>query len=268
MVLHTAKRFLSGVADLVCPPNCLACFTPLDRNQLSHFYCSECCRQMVVESSEYCPACGAIGRLMPKVGESLQSRSACWECAQQEYHFSRVIVLGHYTDLLRSLILEMKSDREGIFASNMAKLFLNIRSDELRDLAPDLVVPIPMHFARRFFRGTNNPVFFAKEIGHRLKIPVCTRVVCRKRYTKPQFHLKPRQRLHNVRGAFALVGRKNVVDGKHVLIVDDIMTTGATCNEVARVLREAGAASVGIAVYARAMGKYNPLAPTDQPIDA
>jgi ComF family protein len=256
------------VADLACPPVCLACTEPLDRQDLSHFYCGECCRQMIVEASKYCPVCGAIGRLIPNVGKPQQAIMGCRECVQEEYRFSRTIVLGHYTELLRSLILDMKRDRDGIYAINMAKVFLKTRESELRGISPELVVPVPMHFARRFFRGTNNPVFFAKEIGYALGIPVGMRIVRRIRYTKPQFHLKPRQRYRNVRGAFAFVGRKNTVAGKRVLIVDDIMTTGATCNEVARIIREAGAASVSVAVFARAMGKQNPLEPTEKPIDA
>lgn len=261
-------QFLSGVANLVCPPNCLACYESLERDDLSHFYCGECCRKMIAEASECCPLCGSIGRMTPKLGKSSQDLPGCGECSQQEYRFSRTIVLGHYTDTLRLLILDMKSDRDGLLSTNMAKLLLKTRERELRDLAPELVVPVPMHFVRRIFRGTNNPVFFAKEIGYALGIPVGMRVVRRTRYTKPQFRLKPRQRYRNVRGAFAFVGRKKNVVGKHVLIVDDIMTTGATCNEVARVLCEAGAASVSVAVFARAMGKYNPLDSTEKPIDA
>jgi len=263
-----ATRFVSGVADLVCPPNCLVCSEPLDRNDRSHYYCDECCRRLIVDVSEYCPKCGAIGRLLPNVGESHGTQPGCRECERQEYRFSKTVVLGHYTESLRSLILDMKRDRDGILATNMAKLLLKTRERELCDLAPELVVPVPMHFARRFFRGTNNPVFFAKEIGHTLNIPVGTRLVRRTRYTKPQFHLKPRQRYRNVLGAFAFVGRKNIIAGKRVLIVDDVMTTGATCNEVARVLREAGAASVSVAVFARAMGKLNPLDSIEKPIDA
>jgi len=223
---------------------------------------------MTVETSEYCPVCGAIGRLIPNLGESQPAKPGCRECSQQEHQFSQTIILGHYTQLLRLLILDMKRDRDGIYATNMAKLFLKLRGNELRNIAPELVVPVPMHYARRFFRGTNSPVFFAKEIAHALGIPVGTRIVRRKRYTKPQFNLKPKQRYRNVRGAFALTGRKNAVAGKRVLIVDDVMTTGATCNEVARILREAGAVSVSVAVFARAMGKFNPLDPTEKPIDA
>lgn len=224
---------------------------------------------MIVETSKCCTVCGAIGRLVPNAGEAHQAVPGCRECIQQEYQFTRVAVLGQYDELLRLLILDMKRDRDGIYATNMAKLFLKTRGNELRDIAPELIVPVPMHYARRFFRGTNNPVFFAKEIGHALSVPVGMRIVRRIRYTKPQFNLKPRQRSRNVRGAFAFVGRKkNAVAGKRVLIVDDIMTTGATCNEVARIFREAGAASVSIAVFARAMGKFNPLDPTEKPIDA
>ena len=267
-MVRLATGFLSDVADLVCPPICLACSEPLDRHGISHFYCSECCRKMIAETSECCPLCGAIGRLMPNVGDSQHTTRGCRECFQQDFRFSRTLVLGLYTETLRSLVLGMKSDRDGILATNMAKLFLNTHGNALRDITPDLVVPVPMHSVRRFFRGTNSPVFFAKEVGHALDVPVGTRIVRRIRYTKPQFHLKPRQRPRNVRGAFAFFGRKNVVAGKRVLIVDDIMTTGATCNEVACVLRDAGAASVCVAVFASAMGKLYPLDQNEKPIDA
>ena len=273
MMLQNAGRFVSrwfsDVANLVCPPNCLACREPLERDDLSHFYCGECCRRIITDASQCCRYCGAIDRMMPSSSDtSHKSQPRCWECSQQEYLFSQAVVLGHYTDLLRLLILDMKRDRDGILSSNMARLFLKTRESELRDIAPEVVVPVPMHYVRRFFRGTNNPTFFAKEIAHVLDIPVEMRIVRRTRYTKPQFHLKPRQRFRNVRGAFAFVSRKNPVAGKRVLIVDDIMTTGATCNEVARILREVGAASVSVAVFARAMGKHNPLDPTEKPIDA
>lgn len=268
-VRRLAARWFSDVADLVCPPNCLACFEPLERDDRAHFYCDECRRQMVVEASEYCGLCGAVGRLMPVSPDGPPPlRPGCRECSQQEYLFSQTVVLGHYAGPLRLLVLDMKRDRDGILSTNMARLFLESREAELRAIAPEIVVPVPMHYVRRFFRGTNNPTFFAKEIAHALHISVATRIIRRTRYTKPQFHLKPRQRFRNVRGAFAFVGCKNPVAGKRVLIVDDIMTTGATCNEVARILREAGAASVSVAVFARAMGKHNPLDPKGKPIDA
>jgi len=180
--------------------------------------------------------------------------SGCSECRHRTFRFSQVFVLGEYRDLLRRLILRMKRDRDGTLASNMARLFLDERNDLLQTLAPDMVVPVPMHFVRRWYRGVNNPVFFAREIGHRLSVPVLPELIRRIRYTKPQFRLKPKQRLTNVRGAFAYTGKKGMLHGKHLLIVDDIMTTGATCNEVAKILMEAGAARVSVAVFARAEG--------------
>ncbi|MDR1383929.1 MAG: ComF family protein [Planctomycetaceae bacterium] len=247
--------FLFDVADLICPPNCLACQKPLDRVHKKHLFCDLCCEKMIVSLWEYCPRCGAIGFLMPG-GHS--NKDGCFECWQQTFQFSGVTILGKYSELLRLVILRMKHDRDGIISSNMARLFMSVREQELRHGTPDLVVPIPMHFVRRFFRGVNNPIFFAKEIGTELKIPVCLNFLHRTRYTEPQFNLKPNHRFNNVRGAFAFVGRKELLAGKHVLLVDDIMTTGATCNEAARVLREAGAASVRIAVYGRTMKEEKP----------
>ncbi|MDR1492789.1 MAG: ComF family protein [Planctomycetaceae bacterium] len=242
--------FLSDAADLICPPNCLACQKPLDRSRKNYLFCDCCCQNMIVSLWEYCPRCGAIGFLTPG-GRS--DKGGCFECRRQTFQFSDVTVLGKYSELLRLMILRMKHDRDGIVSGNMARLFLSVRKQELRRNLPDLITPIPMHFIRRFFRGVNNPIFFAKEIGTELNIPVSLDILRRTRYTEPQFNLKPNRRFSNVRGAFAFVGRKELLAGKHVLLVDDIMTTGATCNEAARVLREAGAASVRVAVYGRTM---------------
>jgi len=90
-----ATLFVSGVADLVCPPNCLACSEPLDRNNLSHFYCGECCRRMTVDVSEYCPLCGAIGRLLPNTDGSRKAPSGCRECERQALKSSTVKSIWH-----------------------------------------------------------------------------------------------------------------------------------------------------------------------------
>jgi len=242
---------LSSTANLVCPPVCFACERIFEKTSIPWFFCADCHRQITVPSQHFCHRCGSIknSAIMPP-----NAVSGCSECRHRTFRFSQVFVLGEYRDLLRRLLLQMKRDRDGTLASNMARLFLDERDDLLQTFAPDIIVPVPMHFVRRWYRGVNNPVFFAHEIGHHLNVPVLPGLIRRTRYTKPQFRLKPKQRLTNVRGAFAYTGKKSQLSGKHLLIVDDIMTTGATCNEVAKVLMEAGAARVSVAVFARAEG--------------
>jgi ComF family protein len=110
-----------------------------------------------------------------------------------------------------------------------------------------------MHWMRRLVRGINNPDVLADLLSRHLDAPLATAGLVRRRNTLPQKDLSPRERRLNVRGAFRVRKGYNV-KGAHVLLVDDILTTGATASEAARVLKRAGAATVGVAVLARAEG--------------
>jgi ComF family protein len=102
-------------------------------------------------------------------------------------------------------------------------------------------------------QGVNNPELLAERLGRRLGVPVINRSLVRRRHTPTQAGLSPRERHLNVRGAFAVRRPRRVV-GRRILLVDDVMTTGATCNEATRCLLEAGAADVSVATLARASG--------------
>jgi predicted amidophosphoribosyltransferase len=109
-----------------------------------------------------------------------------------------------------------------------------------------------MFWTRRLRRGTNSPEALAQTLGRQLGVPV-RGLLRRRRNTLPQAPLPPRERFRNVRGAFAL-RKSGALDGIRILVVDDILTTGATCSEAAGVLKAAGAAWVGVVVVARAHG--------------
>jgi ComF family protein len=118
----------------------------------------------------------------------------------------------------------------------------------------DLIVPVPMHWSRRWSRGVNQAGLLAESLARVLNVPCHHRVlVCRRRVRK-QGTLGPAERRRNVRGAFG-VAIGYAIQGRRLLLVDDVLTTGATANEAARVLRQAGAASVEVAVVARATGE-------------
>ena len=136
----------------------------------------------------------------------------------------------------------------------MGRLLAQRRRDRLLELQADVVIPIPMFWARWLHRGTNNPEVLASCLGKSLGIPVRRRILVRHRNTLPQADLPPSRRFQNVRGAFR-VRRGATLKDARVLLVDDVLTTGATCSEAAKMLKRAGAAWVGVAVVARAQGK-------------
>jgi ComF family protein len=112
-------------------------------------------------------------------------------------------------------------------------------------------VPVPLHWTRRLFRGANSPETVAEVLAAKLRAAFEPELVRCRRRTRPQRTLSRADRSANVRGAFTVASDIRL-DGARVLLVDDILTTGATCNEIGRALRRAGAASVSVAVLARA----------------
>jgi ComF family protein len=114
---------------------------------------------------------------------------------------------------------------------------------------PDLLVPVPLHRHRLRERGYNQSLQLARQLGRQLKVPVEPRLLRRIRMTTSQQGLDAVARNSNLRGAFAVTAQ---LAGRHLLLVDDVMTTGSTARECAGVLRQAGAASVEVAVVGRA----------------
>lgn len=165
----------------------------------------------------------------------------------------RVRAWGDYHGDLRELIHAFKFDGNRRLASWLADRLAEVLQEEFADETLDAVIPIPLHPARRRERGFDQTRLLARGLSRRAGIPVW-RVVCRDRHTRPQMGLNRRQRLRNVSSAFSLAGRAARIKGSRLLVVDDILTTGATVEEVAGVLRLAGARWVGALVVARVQG--------------
>ena len=123
-----------------------------------------------------------------------------------------------------------------------------------RDLDVDLIVPIPMHWWRRLRRGAHPAHLLATTVGQSVSLPVHSQLLkCRRKASK-QGTLRPNERFKNVRDAFCISSAYDITDA-NILLIDDIMTTGATASEAARVLRRAGARAVCVAVVARGVGR-------------
>ncbi len=118
---------------------------------------------------------------------------------------------------------------------------------------PDLVVPVPMHWSRRIARGTNPAEVLAETVAQKLRIPVALDLLHNRRKTRKQGTLLPDQRRRNVREAFSVSAGYDIKD-TCVLLIDDVMTTGATGDELSRMLRQAGAKRISVAVLARGTG--------------
>ena len=254
--------FFTGLLDLLCPPICPVCGEVVENPAGNHLpICSACVHKIVTPDGQFCRRCG--GRRFVVANNT----DECARCRTTPYRFKRAIVLGEYDNDLRVLVLRMKIDRTGILAFSIAKTLAQYRRSDLENAGADYIVPVPMHRLRRADRGVNSPDFIAEELGRSLKIPVVRHFIRRVRPTNLQHTLSQRARGENVADAFVWSSPgfrdrlgfrlfSSSIAGKNVLLIDDILTTGSTCNEVTKVLLSAGASSVTVAVLARAEGDY------------
>jgi ComF family protein len=239
-----ARQWVGLGLNLVFPPACAACQVSLEPGT-SLALCTSC-RNQFFDARAACSRCGL------KLPAGLDS-PACPQCRDHRLRFTRVLRLGPYEGNLRSAVLRIKRPNERALAVALGDMLGETFAAQLSQPPPEVIIPVPMHWTRRAWRGTNSPHTVAGRLAARLEIPLATHLLVRSRRTAPQAALSPNKRRANVRGAFRVRFHRDL-PGARVLLVDDIMTTGATLNEAAKVLAKAGAGEITVAVLARAEG--------------
>lgn len=235
------KTLLRSVGGLLLPETCTGCGSNLPT---SDGFCQQCSAELLALTlAEYCPRCGE--NLSPGRTAALDGCSFCPEVMPR---FSQVVRLGPYSWPLRPAIQRLKYHGGPASLSHLARLLAGAVQAHLPQ-KPDLVLAVPMHWRRRISRGRNHALSLAAALARELALPLGDELI-RVRPTPPQVHLPASQRKINIRGAFQAV-RTDTLSGCRVLLVDDVVTTGATADEASRVLLQAGAAEVFLAVLAK-----------------
>ncbi|MFV1966836.1 MAG: phosphoribosyltransferase family protein [Pirellulaceae bacterium] len=242
------RQFLTRLLDLLFPPQCSLCSIPLEPGTQQPCICRVCQNVLSDRRHPNCPRCAR-----PLPDARLANSSVCPTCKVRTFRFSRALALGVYCGALREAVLRIKRLGNEPLTLALGSLLAETLSKAEFGASPDLLVPVPAHWSRRLQRGCNAPDLLAEAAAGHLHIPVAPDLVVCRRKTRKQGILLPSERLRNVRGAFA-VSAGYVLDGAHVLVVDDVMTTGATANEIAKILLRAGASEVSFAVVARGIG--------------
>jgi len=240
--LKTAiKNFPGSILDFIYPPRCVVCGEWIGKWEAM---CTRCVESIKPVKHPMCPICG-------RPFESAPYDHLCGTCIESTPPFDAARSAAFYEEPLRDAILRFKFDGKTILAEPLARTASEALEMELWDVDIDSIIPVPLHPKRLRWRGFNQSLLLARHIGKRAGIWVDAYTLKRIRPTRPQVELTHKQRATNVKGAFA-VSRPQFVDGRKILLVDDVSTTGATLRECAKMLRKAGASNVYALTVARA----------------
>lgn len=222
---------LSGFANLLYPPTCLLCHAEgADR----HPVCARCIAELPAIGRPCCRTCGR------PIAGAYDAVAVCAACRAQPPAFDAAQALWRYEGAARRVIHAYKYERRWRLAPWMAGPLADAARSTAWDRV-DAVVPVPRHWLKARWRGVDHTTRLAEEVARRLGVPCAPRLLRRRRWTAAQSRLTVPQRRRNVRTAFAAAAS---VRGQRLLLVDDVLTSGATAEACARALRDAGAREV------------------------
>ncbi|MFL5245825.1 MAG: ComF family protein [Gemmataceae bacterium] len=242
-LVRLGQGFTQGLLQLVYPASCLCCSGPVPDYHAR--LCDSCRRALSVSVHPICQRCAAT------VGPYVPTDSGCIQCRKETFHFERVLRLGPYEGMLREVVLRIKHLSGEDLAEAVGKLWAEVALADIQQLGAQVVIPVPLHWFKRLRRGYNQSETLAYSLAIKLHIPYLGRALRRSRNTPQQTQRVGVNRRDNVRNAFCARTGPQLAK-KNVLLVDDVLTSGSTASEAARVLKKAGATKVFVAVLARA----------------
>lgn len=243
-------RFLIAVTDLIFPALCKVCGkkTQLDFKEGYPYLCEPCFKDIEFIEGDFCAKCGKpfeSAGTVREVGEPL-----CYDCGHTKRYFEVARSAGKYEGVLKECIHKFKYGGVAGMKNIMGRMLFRTIEKELSDF--DVVVPVPLHRKKLRERGFNQSELVARFLARRTGKMMLRNVFRKVNQTPSQMGLEREARLKNLKGSFAVAKKRgNNLDGRIVLLVDDVFTTGSTASECSKVLLENGARAVKVATIGR-----------------
>jgi ComF family protein len=228
------SRLLNTLEKTLLPHYCVLCHEKAEEQDL----CPPCAAELP-HIEQACPQCA-----MPLAGEITTS---CGACQDNPPYYDRTIALFYYQDPIIKMVSQFKFHDKLLYG----KLFSTLLIDKIKaqqEALPDLLLPIPLHASRLRERGFNQALELARPLAKIFSLKLNYRDLLRTRATQQQSMIEKNDRASNVKNAFTL---RQKISAKHVGLIDDVMTTGHTLNECAKVLKKQGVEKVTVFAVAR-----------------
>ena len=236
------RPLTEGFLNLIFPPNCLVCRRLRNPQEI---LCSPCRDKILLNHPPFCRKCSRLAET-----------GLCGPCRDRPPEFDFAWSACIYDEFLKHLLLQFKYHHKTACRHLFARLMIHFIEEYGLDIRQfDSLVPVPLFASRWRQRGYNQSLFLAEAIGHAYQIPVDKNILQRIRPTPSQTHLSRKDRWTNVSGAFRIKPNFDVqaLKNKKILVIDDLLTTGATASEAARTLKSSGAKLVGVLTLATAI---------------
>jgi competence protein ComFC len=236
-IKHSLLELKDDLLDFVYPQSCSICEKPLNRGEKE--VCENCWETLASLPSPFCPYC----KTFLEDEETALKHRCVYLSRPEDRKIFAVTSLGTFDDYYQKLIHRFKYDRKIPLGKRLAQSLGEIVAREKDFITCDLIIPVPLHRARQRERGFNQSQILAEGIAEVTNLPLMKDILKRKKNTQDQTYLNAQQRKENVRGAFVIT-QPDKIASKQVILVDDVITTGATLNECARMLLDAGATKI------------------------
>lgn len=247
------------ISDILFPNHsCLVCRTEINKSKIG-FIC-DACEQNLPRHEKICDKCGS---------EVSMHAFVCDRCHhyvktdKHDWHFNKARSAFSYEKPVIELVLRLKYNAEGDIAKFAAPLLAETAAKY--GITADLIIPVPLAPKRLKERGYNQSELIATELSKIINVPIISNFLVRIKHTEAQKKMSPGERQENLHGAFEIHAPYSVVKGKRILLIDDVLTTGATVNECARIIRRAKPKSVEVLTIASVCTKNLPTKFSLQP---